>query len=79
MSKIERFEDLEAWQDARKLVNLVYQVTQTTPFSRDFGLGDQIQRAAVSIMINIAEGFERGSNRAGFIRYLRKDDYKIID
>jgi four helix bundle protein len=53
------FEDLEAWQAARKSVNLVYQITREGSLSRDFGLKDQIQRAAVSVMTNTAEGFER--------------------
>jgi four helix bundle protein len=53
------FEDLEAWQAARKSVNLVYQITREGSIARDFGLKDQIQRASVSVMTNIAEGFER--------------------
>ncbi len=63
MARIERFEDIEAWQNARELVKQVYQVTRKAGFARDFGLRDQIQRAAVSVMSNIAEGFERGSNK----------------
>jgi four helix bundle protein len=59
MPKIERFEDLVAWQRARELVKEVYVITGTNRLSKDFGLRDQIQRAAVSIMANIAEGFER--------------------
>jgi four helix bundle protein len=58
--KVERFEDLIAWQKARGLTRDVYKATGTGEFSRDFGLKDQIRRAAVSIMSNIAEGFERG-------------------
>lgn len=69
MAKIERFEDIEAWQDSRVLVSTVYGLTRATDFSRDFGLRDQIQRAAVSVMSNIAEGFERGSNKE-FIQFL---------
>jgi four helix bundle protein len=57
--KIERFEDLIAWQKARSLTYIVYQVTQQGAFARDFGLSNQIQRSAVSIMSNLAEGFER--------------------
>lgn len=53
------FEDLEAWQEARQLVNAIYSLTRETPLSRDFGLTSQVQRAAVSIMSNVAEGFER--------------------
>ena len=58
--KVERFEDLIAWQKARVLTRDVYKVTASGEFSRDYGLKDQIRRAAVSIMSNIAEGFERG-------------------
>jgi len=57
--KIERFEDLIAWQKARSLTYIVYQVTRQGAFARDFGLSNQIQRSAVSIMSNLAEGFER--------------------
>jgi four helix bundle protein len=54
------FEDLEAWQQARRLVNQIYQMTrQNSSLSKDFGLTGQVQRAAVSIMSNVAEGFER--------------------
>lgn len=67
--KIENFEDLDCWQEARTLVKLVYQITATAPFSRDFGLRDQIQRAAISVMANIAEGFETYSDPE-FIRFL---------
>ncbi|MEE9297169.1 MAG: four helix bundle protein [Phycisphaerae bacterium] len=66
---IERFEDIEAWQDARILLKGVYEATAQGPFARDFGLRDQIRRAAISVMSNIAEGFERGSNK-DFIRFL---------
>ncbi|MBU6358451.1 MAG: four helix bundle protein [Chloroflexi bacterium] len=63
MSKVTRFEELIAWQKARQLAKDVYMVSQSGKFASDFGLRDQIQRAVVSIMANIAEGFER--NRAG--------------
>jgi len=59
-NKIEKFEDFIAWQKARKLTRQIYNATNLPAFSRDFGLKDQIRRAAVSIMSNIAEGFERG-------------------
>ncbi|MSR64250.1 MAG: four helix bundle protein [Verrucomicrobiae bacterium] len=59
MSKIERFEDLIAWQKARMLTRAIYEVTRQGAFAKDFGLSGQIQRAAVSIMSNLAEGFER--------------------
>jgi four helix bundle protein len=58
--KIENFEDFIAWQKARKLTRQIYTTTNLPKFSRDFALKDQIRRAAVSIMSNIAEGFERG-------------------
>jgi four helix bundle protein len=61
--KIERFEDLIAWQKARVLTRAIYQVTKQGAFSKDLALSRQIQRAAVSIMSNIAEGFERGGRR----------------
>lgn len=58
MATVERFEDLDVWQRARELVNLIYDLSTTGSFARDYGLRDQIRRAAVSIMSNIAEGFE---------------------
>src|SRR4051812_36419359 len=61
MGKIERFEDLTAWVKARGLTQEIYRATRQSGFSKDFGLAGQIQRAAVSIMSNIAEGFERRS------------------
>ncbi len=66
---VNRFEDLIAWQKSRELVKHIYQITNTGDFSRDYGLRDQIRRASVSIMSNIAEGFERGS-QADFHRFL---------
>lgn len=59
--KVEKFEDLIAWKKARELTKGIYQVTGDGLFSKDFGLRDQIRRASVSIMSNLAEGFERGS------------------
>lgn len=56
---IERFEELVAWQKARLLTAEIYKVTAEGHFAKDFGLKNQIQRAAVSVMSNIAEGFER--------------------
>jgi four helix bundle protein len=69
MARIERFEDIEAWQRARQLAKAVYSVSSEGKFSRDFGLRDQIRRAAVSVMSNIAEGFERRGD-AEFRRFL---------
>jgi len=63
MATIERFEDLEAWQRARELTNVIYDMSDVGAFARDFGLRDQIRRAAVSIMSNIAEGFESRTSR----------------
>jgi four helix bundle protein len=57
--RVERFEDLIAWQKARQLTAQIYRVTSEGGFARDFGLKDQIRRAAVSILSNISEGFER--------------------
>jgi len=67
--KIERFEDLEIWQLARELVKDIYKVTSESNFSNDFGLMNQMQRSAVSIMSNIAEGFERKSKKE-FVHFL---------
>jgi len=64
-----RFEELEVWQTARELTRQIYELTRTGSFSHDFGLRDQIRRAAVSIMSNIAEGYESGSKPA-YLRYL---------
>jgi len=67
---IRRFEDIEGWQSARELTRQVYAVAHCGEFSRDFGLRDQITRAAGSTMHNIAEGFDGGSNPE-FIKFLR--------
>jgi four helix bundle protein len=69
MATVTQFEDLQVWQDARVLVREVYRVTKQRVFKGDFGLRDQITRAATSTMSNIAEGFERGS-RNEFIQFL---------
>jgi four helix bundle protein len=66
---IENFEDLNVWKRARELVNLIYRITRSKKFSEDKGLVDQIRRASVSILSNISEGFERGSN-VEFIQFL---------
>ena len=63
MATIYRFEDLDAWKIARELTRDVYRITQADEFSRDFGLKNQIRKASVSVMSNIAEGFERDGNR----------------
>lgn len=69
MSKIERFEDIKAWQEARSLVKEVYQATGEGKFAKDFSLKDQIRRAAVSIVSNIAEGFSRQTDKE-FVQFL---------
>ncbi len=68
--RITRFEDIEAWQEARKLVKLVYSVINKSPkFRKDFRLVNQVQDAAVSAMSNISEGFSRKGNKE-FIQFL---------
>jgi len=67
--KAQEFEELNVYQRAKELTNRVYELTRDGAFSRDFGLVDQIRRASVSVMSNIAEGFERGTN-AEFVHFL---------
>jgi four helix bundle protein len=68
--KIKRFEDLECWQEARKLVNMVYDAINSSPaFQRDRRLKDQCTGAAISTMGSIPEGFARRSNKE-FVQYL---------
>ncbi|MCA1668571.1 MAG: four helix bundle protein [Thermomicrobia bacterium] len=69
MAAVERFEDLVAWQKARQLTASIYGITCSGAFAADYGLSRQIQRAAVSVMPNVAEGFERG-RRAEFAQFL---------
>jgi four helix bundle protein len=69
MATIKRFEDLDAWQEARKLNKSVYAFSKQAGFANDFALRDQIRRAAISVISNIAEGFERGSDKE-FVQYL---------
>lgn len=68
--KIERFEDVQAWQEARVPANMVYDATSAGAFARDFALRDQVRDAAGSVMHNVAEGFEAGSD-AEFVRFLK--------
>ena len=70
MAAITRFEDVQGWKLARQLVNQVYTISNREHFGRDFGLKDQIRRASGSIMHNIAEGFDAGTDPE-FIRFLR--------
>jgi four helix bundle protein len=65
----ETFEELHTYQRARELTNAIYAITKGNTFARDFGMVDQIRRASVSILSNIAEGFERGS-KTEFIQFL---------
>ena len=66
---VKNFEDLNVWKQARQLTQEVYRLTKTETFFKDFGLRDQIRRAAISVMSNIAEGFERGGNQE-FVQFL---------
>jgi four helix bundle protein len=66
---IDRFEDLEIWQEARKVCKYIFELTQKDPFCKDYKLKDQIRSSSGSIMDNIAEGFERGGNKE-FIQFL---------
>jgi four helix bundle protein len=68
--KIEKFEDLDIWNESRKFAADIYKLTLGESFKRDYGLREQIQRAAVSILSNIAEGFERENNKE-FINFLK--------
>lgn len=69
MAGFERFEDIEAWKSARSLTTAIYRITSDGAWAKDFGLRDQIRRAAVSIMSNIAEGFARETDNE-FHRFL---------
>lgn len=80
MAKITRFEDLMSWQRARELNRLVYKISENGNFARDFGLRDQIRRASVSVMSNIAEGFERSVEVSrliyGLMTYLQRSELR---
>ena len=69
MARIEKFEDIEAWKSAREVTRLIYKISSSGDFSKDFALVNQIRRAAISILSNIAEGFERGGDKE-FIQFL---------
>lgn len=69
VKKVRRFEDLIAWQKARDLTKRIYSLTRQGGFERDYGLRDQIRRAAVSVMSNLAEGFDR-AGRSEFHQFL---------
>jgi four helix bundle protein len=69
MAKIEKFEDIKSWELAREVTKIVYEISSAEKFSRDFALCNQIRRAAISIMSNIAEGFERNGDKE-FVQFL---------
>lgn len=69
MATFKRFEDMSAWQKARELTRGIYKASAVGVFSKDFGLRDQLRRAAISVMANIAEGFDRGGTKE-FIQFL---------
>ncbi len=69
MATVKRFEDLECWQESRKLVRTIYALTKNSDFKGDFELKNQVRRSAISIMANIAEGFHRNSTK-DFMRFL---------
>ncbi len=69
MATVKNFEDLECWQGARELVNLIYELMKNKGFSKDFELKGQLKRSAISIMANIAEEFHRNSTK-DFMRFL---------
>jgi hypothetical protein len=80
MSTIDRFEDLEAWKLGRQLTRLIYSASGTGNFGRDFALRDQIRRASISIVSNIAEGFERdGDKRSDNSCDSAKSNYRWTD
>jgi len=69
MAMIQRFEDIQAWQESRTLIKMIYSLTNKDLFSKDYGMRDQIRRASVSTMTNIAEGFDCES-KVEFARFL---------
>ena len=69
MARIEKFEDIEAWKLARQATRRIYDVSSIGPFSKDFALVNQIRRASISVLSNIAEGFERDGNKE-FLQFL---------
>lgn len=69
MATIEKFEDIDAWKEARMLCKVIFELTQKEQFSKNFSLKDQILRSSGSVMDNIAEGFDRGGKKE-FIQFL---------
>ncbi len=79
MPSIKKFEEIQAWQEARVLTKQIYHLTSKGAFAKDFGLRDQIQRATISIMANIAEGFDCDSNVefGRFLGYARRSTVEV--
>ena len=69
MATIENFEDIEAWRSSREVNKLICAITANEKFSRDFALTNQMRRASISVLSNIAEGFERGGDKE-FVQFL---------
>ena len=78
MPLIARFEDIQAWQEARRLVKMIYNLTRSGDLAKDFGLRDQIQRPVVSSMANIAEGFDCES-KAEIARFLGISRRSVVE
>jgi len=78
MSKIEKFKDLIAWQKSRIISKNIYSVTNSENFKKDFCLKNQIRRASISVMLNLAEGFAKQSNRE-FIKYLFQSHGSLVE
>jgi four helix bundle protein len=79
MTLVKRFEDVQAWQEARDLTRLIYELTDSGLFHRDYALTDQTRRATVSVMNNIVEGFESSSRRefARFLSYAKRSASEV--
>lgn len=69
MAKIEKFEDIKAWQKARALVKKIYVISETGNLKRDFALREQMRRSAISVVSNIAEGYARRTDKE-FVQFL---------
>ena len=79
MAKFNKFEEIQAWQKARDATLLIYRITLAADFAKDYGLKDQIRRASVSIMANIAEGHGRRTNVefANFLNIARSSTAEV--